>query len=53
MKRFGIALMLAAMPSVAVAQAPDCMPQNQAAALVTFALPTLVERLGQRGSSSR
>ena len=50
MKRFGIALMLAAMPSVAVAQAPDCMPQNQAAALVTFALPTLVERLGQRCS---
>ena len=50
MKRFGIALMLAAMPSVALAQAPDCMPQNQAAALVTFALPTLVERLGQRCS---
>lgn len=50
MRRFGIAFMLAAMPSVALAQAPDCMPQNQASALVTFALPTLVERLGQRCS---
>ena len=40
MKRLGIALMLAAMPSVALAQAPDCMPQPQAAALITFALPT-------------
>ena len=50
MKRVGIAFMLAAMPSVALAQAPDCMPQNQASALVTFALPTLVERLGQRCS---
>ena len=50
MKKLGIALMLAAMPSVALAQAPDCMPQNQAAALVTFALPTLVERLSQRCS---
>jgi hypothetical protein len=49
-KRFGLALMLAAMPSVALAQAPDCMPQPQAAALVTFALPTLVEKLGQRCS---
>jgi hypothetical protein len=50
MKRLGIALMLAAMPSVVLAQAPDCMPQPQAAALITFALPTLVEKLGQRCS---
>jgi hypothetical protein len=48
MKRLGIAFMLAAMPSVALAQAPDCMPQHQAAALVTFALPTLAEKLGKR-----
>lgn len=50
MKRLGIAFMLAAMPSVALAQAPDCMPQRQAAALVTFALPTLAEKLGDRCS---
>jgi len=48
MKKLGIALMLAAMPSVALAQAPDCMPQPQASALITFALPTLVEKLGKR-----
>jgi len=48
MKRFAIALMLATTPSIALAQAPDCMPQSQASALVTFALPTLVSKLGQR-----
>ena len=48
MKRIGFALMLAALPSLASAQTPDCMPQAQASALVTFALPTLVEKLGQR-----
>jgi hypothetical protein len=42
--------LLAAMPSVALAQAPDCMPQPQAAALITFALPTLIEKLGKRCS---
>lgn len=52
MKRIGIALMLMAMPSVALAQAPDCIPQPQAAALVTFALPTLVEKLGTRCSEA-
>jgi len=52
MKKLGIALMLAAMPSVALAQAPDCMPQPQAAALITFALPTLVEKLGKRCSEA-
>ena len=50
MKRLGTILMLAAMPSVALAQAPDCIPQHQAAALVTFALPTLAEKLGKRCS---
>ncbi|WP_116089765.1 hypothetical protein [Sphingomonas crusticola] len=49
-KRIGLAVMLAAMPSVALAQAPDCLPQPQAAALVTFALPTLVQKLGNRCS---
>lgn len=48
MKYVGFALALAAMPSLAAAQTPDCMPQAQASALVTFALPTLVERLGKR-----
>ncbi len=51
MKRFGLALMIAATPSVALAQAPapaDCLPQPQASALVTFALPTLMEKLGKR-----
>ena len=50
-KRVGLALMLATMPSIASAQALDCMPQPQAAALVTFALPTLVEKLGNRCST--
>ena len=50
MKRAGLALMLAVTPSWALAQAPDCMPQRQAAALVTFALPTLVEQVGRRCS---
>jgi len=47
-KRIAALLMLAAMPGVAIAQAPVCMPENQAAALVTFALPTLVEQLANR-----
>ncbi|WP_442681423.1 hypothetical protein ACSBM8_09755 [Sphingomonas sp. ASY06-1R] len=48
--RAGLLLMTLTMPSVALAQAPDCLPQPQAAALVTFALPTLVEKLGSRCS---
>ena len=48
MKKIALGLMLAAMPSMAFAQTTDCMPQRQAAALVTFALPTLAEKLGQR-----
>lgn len=48
MRRVGAALALAALPAMAVAQAPACMPRQQASALVTFALPTLVERLADR-----
>ncbi len=48
MRRAGLALMLAALPSTALAQSTDCLPQPQASALVTYALPTLVERLGRR-----
>ena len=48
MKTLALGLMLAAMPSMAMAQTADCMPQRQAAALVTFALPTLAEKLGSR-----
>jgi hypothetical protein len=48
MKKLALMLMLAAMPSAALAQTADCMPQRQAAALVTFALPTLAEKLGRR-----
>ena len=50
MKTLALGLMLAAMPSMAFAQTADCMPQRQAAALVTFALPTLAEKLGKRCS---
>jgi hypothetical protein len=50
MKRLGLTVMLALTPSWALAQAPDCMPQRQAAALVTFALPTMVEQLARRCS---
>ena len=48
MKRFAISLMLVACPALAAAQAPVCVPQSQAAALVTFALPTLVTQIAQR-----
>jgi len=48
MKKLALGFMLAAMPSMAMAQTADCMPQRQAAALVTFALPTLAEKLGNR-----
>jgi hypothetical protein len=40
-----------ALPAMAVAQTPPpptCMPQAQAGALVTFALPTLVQQLALR-----
>jgi hypothetical protein len=43
------ALSALTLPAAAVAQtATSCLPQEEAAALVTFALPTLVERLDQR-----
>jgi hypothetical protein len=48
MKTMIAAMMAMAMPAAALAQTPACIPQPQAAALVTFALPTLVEKLGQR-----
>lgn len=46
-----VALLAAALalPAVASAQALDrCVPQEEAAALVTFALPTMVEQLAKR-----
>ncbi|PTQ10246.1 hypothetical protein CLG96_14140 [Sphingomonas oleivorans] len=43
------ALLTASLPAAAVAQtASRCMPNDEAAGLVTFALPTLVERLAER-----
>jgi hypothetical protein len=51
MKRAGFILALAAIPTMAAAQTPPpptCMPQPQAAALVTFALPMLVTQLADR-----
>lgn len=42
------AALLLAYPAAATAQAPTCLPQPQAAALVTFALPTLVTQLARR-----
>jgi len=48
MKRVALALMLAACPGVVRAQAQACVPQGQAAALVTFALPTLVTQIAIR-----
>jgi hypothetical protein len=48
MRRIAILLAAAALPMQAIAQAPRCIPQEQAAALVTFALPTLVTGLADR-----
>lgn len=48
MRRALLALATLALPAGAIAQAPRCITQDQAAALVTFALPTLVEGLAQR-----
>ena len=42
------ALLVAALPAQAIAQAPRCIPQDQAAALVTFALPSLIEGVAER-----
>ena len=48
MKHLALAFMLAACPATAIAQSAQCVPQGQAAALVTVALPTLVTQLAQR-----
>jgi hypothetical protein len=51
MKRAKALLALVTLPAMAAAQtpsAPACMPQPQAAALVTFALPMLVQQLADR-----
>ncbi len=49
-RRLGFFVALATIPAMATAQAPGpiCMPQPQAAALVTFALPMLVQQLATR-----
>lgn len=47
-KTIAIGVMAALSPAVAAAQVPGCVPQSQAAALVTFALPTLVRQLAGR-----
>lgn len=50
MKRIALALAAIAFPTTTIAQGPAgprCITQDQAAALVTFALPTLVEGLAQ------
>lgn len=41
-------LACALLPAQAIAQAPRCIAQDEAAALVTFALPTLVQSVAQR-----
>lgn len=46
------ALLALALPTSALAQATHCIPREQAAALVTFALPTLVERVAERCRAS-
>lgn len=50
MKRIGLALAVVVLPTASIAQAPRCITQDQAASLVTFALPTLVQGLAQRCS---
>jgi hypothetical protein len=51
MKRLALTLAAFALPTATIAQAapaPRCISQDQAAALVTFALPSLVQGLAQR-----
>jgi hypothetical protein len=52
MKRFALTIAALALPSAAIGQsalpAARCIRQDEAAALVTFALPTLVHGLAQR-----
>lgn len=48
MRRFALALAALALPTAVSAQNLRCIPQDQAAALVTFALPSLVQGLAHR-----
>ena len=48
MRRLLPVLALLSLPAQAIAQAPRCIAQDQAAALVTFALPTLVAGVARR-----
>lgn len=48
MRRLALALAAMALPAAAVAQAPLCLPEYQAAAVVTFVLPSLVTGLAHR-----
>lgn len=48
MRRLALILAAIAFPTAASAQSARCLPQDQAAALVTFALPSLVQGLAQR-----
>ena len=43
-----IALAAIALPAASIAQTPRCVTQDQAASLVTFALPSLIEGVAQR-----
>ena len=48
MRRLALLLAAFTFPAAASAQSLRCVPQDQAAALVTFALPSLVQGLAQR-----
>ena len=48
MRRVALALAAIVLPTASIAQAPRCITQHQAASLVTFALPSLVEGVAQR-----
>lgn len=48
MKRAALMLAAIALPGASIAQAPRCISQDQAASLVTFALPSLVEGVSKR-----
>jgi hypothetical protein len=48
MRRLALALAAFALPAAASAQSLRCLPQDQAAALVTFARPSLVQGVAQR-----
>lgn len=52
MKRIALTLAAIALPTASIAQAPRCISQDQAASLVTFALPSLVEGVARRCAPS-